>query len=172
MLAAKPEGGFRPSLPKPSPAEEKFGRSLTQPLSIDLDQEPLAKVPQCFEQQMGVPVLFDAEALDSASIDRETTMVMVHLIGVPAESALNLLLDSAGLAWVYEDEVLWITARHVAEAMSTLRVYNVSDLTSPPEQLGGKTGVRQHRHVRCPRTDAPRRLSLSSAGLRRRDLPH
>lgn len=110
-----------------------LGAKLRTP--IDAVQTPLTEIVDQIRVEFDIPILIDRAALDAALISPDAEITL-SLRNVSLTSALNLVLNQVpDLTYVIENEVLWITTADEAETKLSLRVYDVSGLAFPAEQV-------------------------------------
>ena len=105
---------------------EKALRSTT---TLSLSDVPLADAIETINQQHGIQIAVDRRALEDSGLT-DTFPVQVKVSGISLRSALNLLLDDAGLTYVIANEVLMVTTPEAAESRLVTRVYPIRDLLS------------------------------------------
>jgi hypothetical protein len=122
---------------KLSPAEAKIQELLKETTTFDFANTPLHEVADYLTDRYGITVLLDAQALQNAGIDPDTS-VTSKLKGISFRSALRLTLRPMDLAYMMKDEVLMITTPEVADSELVLKVYPVDDLVTPIRPVGGR----------------------------------
>lgn len=94
--------------------------------TVDLAESSLREIAQWIQEHTGVPVLFDNRALSQEGIPLAEP-VSDRLRDEPVYLLLNRL-QSLGLAWFVEDDIIHITTADVAEERMRTRPYTVGDL--------------------------------------------
>jgi len=108
-------------------AEDRIDAVLDGQLKAPLDfiDAPLFDVVNKLQEDYGIPILFDAAALDEVAISPDTE-VTVSLSYITLRSALDLLLrqpELQDLTTIIDKEVLLITTKDVADATLQTKVY-------------------------------------------------
>ena len=106
----------------------KLKRKLDEPLDIDFKGVPLTQALTFLRDLSGVNIAIDP-ALRTAGLDRKRINLQVSRIKLA--SALNLIADITGTAYVLRDEVVWFTTPQRAREHKVVKVYNIADLTTP-----------------------------------------
>lgn len=133
-LAPAPDEEF---LPRPSQTERIIEGLLENPVAVDFSDEPLESVMKALlaDERDAVPnFVIDKKALDDIGVGTDTPVTLA-LRGVSRKSALRLILEQLGLAYLIRDDVLVITSGEVAKQYVVTRVYPVADLTRDADEL-------------------------------------
>ena len=91
----------------------------------------LAEAVDQLSRQAGVNIVFDDLALAGENIQKD------HLIDIPIRepislrSALEVILNSAGLVFVVENEVIKVTSRDASQSKLETKTYYIGDLVMP-----------------------------------------
>ncbi len=115
---------------KPGAAEKRILEELDKITSIDFVEVPLQEAMLTLKEQLGINIVLDEFALDTASISPEDPVTKT-LDGVTLRSALRLMLKDLELTYVVRDEVLKVTTVEEAEEQLVTKVYPVGDLVVP-----------------------------------------
>jgi hypothetical protein len=120
-------------------AETAIRNALKRNLAIDYSETPLLKVVESLREKLRIPIELDAKSLIELGITGET-LVTKKIAGIPAKSALRLLLKDLGLTYMIRDEALLITTPDAADTYLSTQIFEVTDLASPNDAtLGGDT---------------------------------
>ena len=112
--------------------------------------------------QTGINIVFDDLALQAEGIDKDTQIDVPIISPITMQSALDLILNSAGLVYVVESEVIKVTSRDSQQSNLVTKIYYIGDLVMPkststtpfhmnfmqqnaPNQLGGSFNVAQQQ---------------------------
>ena len=79
--------------------------------------------------QAGVNIIFDGVALDGVSTDQQIDIPLTQPIKL--ENALKIILQSAGLVYTVEDEVIKVTTPESQRASLKAETYYIGDLVMP-----------------------------------------
>ena len=90
----------------------------------------MTEVIDSIKTRHNIPMIIDDKALADAGLDSSMT-VNQDLRGISLRSGLKLMLNSLGLTYVINDEVLKITTPEAAENELIIRTYEVGDLVMP-----------------------------------------
>jgi serine protease inhibitor len=120
-----------------SSAESTIQKTLARPIDLNYSEKPLTEVVKDLQEKLHVPVMLERKALNELTLDADTRITFSSS-GIPAHSALTLMLRELGLSYQTYCEVLYITTPQQIEYgdFSTVRVYDVSDLPSYRDQRG------------------------------------
>jgi type II secretory pathway component GspD/PulD (secretin) len=118
-------------------ATKRIEQALSAPLhrtGLDYAEQPLSDVVTQLSDEYGIPILLNKVALEEAGIgtDKPVT-VTVHNLSL--RSALRLMLKSLQLAYVIEDEVLFITTAEDAEKNLKVCVYDIRKIAGDKADL-------------------------------------
>jgi hypothetical protein len=123
-LAAPPK---QASIRLANSAEDAIYAALKKPVSLDLSETPLKKLPEILRKELDVQARIDTKALDDVGLSTNTPMSLA-VSEMPANQALAHLLRPLDLTWVVLDETLLVTTPEEAEVELEPRVYPVADL--------------------------------------------
>ncbi len=105
--------------------EEKLATRVT----LDLRDVPLTKALDELRRQTGLNILLDRNTPQVADANPDEMKVTLHVKGVPARTALRMLLrGQAGLGYYFDDGVLVVSNAEEADQKLMRRVYPVADL--------------------------------------------
>ncbi len=103
-----------------------------QKVDFSFDDEPLGEVVNQIRDLLGINIGVHPD------VGLDETNVSLEVQGLSAREALNLLLDRAGLAYTFRDNVLYITpADSPVAGDTTFRIYNVSDILNKIRDFTG-----------------------------------
>ncbi len=133
------QSGRSSKLPAPTavPAEDRAAaretailKAISQTVIIDFDETPLSKVLNEFKQQLRIEILTDRSPEVPIDLDKGAT---IHVHDISGRAALDILLEPLGLDWTVHHEVLWIANYAKIKEMTTVKVYDVTDILASPE---------------------------------------
>ena len=131
----------------PTTVEQPKGtieRAFVSTVSVDFDKVPLKEALQRLEDQCGIPIKLDHEALEEEVIDSDH-VITKKLTGISLRSVLRLMLRDLNCTYVIRDEVLWITTPEAAydtepeSPRFVLRTYPVADVVGSHDGSGNVT---------------------------------
>ncbi len=123
-----------------NPAEQKIVDALDEETVMLFFDQPLTEVIDSVKTRHSIPMIIDDKALADAGLDSSMS-VNQDLRGITLRSGLKLMLNSLGLTYVINDEVLKITTPEAAENELIIRTYEVGDLVMPiMSGMGGMGG--------------------------------
>lgn len=114
-----------------SPAEAQIWEKLKQPVLVDFSSRPLAEVVRTLSDMTGVMMHIDEAGLALEGLTREMPVTLSLSSQISLRSALNLILNTHGLSFQVQNEVLMITSARNASSGKVERVYSVKDLVIP-----------------------------------------
>lgn len=119
---------FFPELTK---FEKEFQAQLKEHTVAEFYDTPLQDVIEYFKDSSGADYVIDRVALgdEGLTIDEPITVNVTH---VSLKTALELILEPSGLAYVVDRDVVKITTKSKADLMLKTRVYPVGDLCQTP----------------------------------------
>lgn len=115
--------------PKADPGRMAVERKLNEPITLDLEKQPLSEAVSFLQNATGLNVVLDPKAMLETGIN-ENTPVSMRLKDVKLKTALKLMLAPLGLTYQSDDEVLVITSPQVSSRV-VQRSYLVGDLVLP-----------------------------------------
>lgn len=121
-------------------AQRRIEAILDQPLRnpIETLATPLNQITDILEEEYGLPIEFDVNALDAVTLSPDTE-VNADYSNLSLRSALELMLNQVeDLTYVIDNEVLLITTQEEEGRRLETRVYRVDDLgiKEPPMPSG------------------------------------
>ena len=122
-------------LKKPSAMEKRIQDELVSPTTVEFVDAPLGDVINRLKELHKIEIQLDDKALEEAGVNTDTP-VNKTLSGVTLRSALKLILQSVGLTYTIDNEVLLITSPEGATSKLVTKVYPVADLVLPVRQAG------------------------------------
>ncbi len=102
-------------------------KALKQVVSVDVEEQPLAKVVNELAQNANVQIVFDDKAMTEAGVATDTPITK-RTKDLPLRDSLDLILRPLQLTHIIRDEVLMITSQTEAENLLSIRLYPVQDL--------------------------------------------
>jgi type II secretory pathway component GspD/PulD (secretin) len=104
---------------------------LNDPVSLNMENQPLAEAIAYLANYTGLNIVLDPRALADVDI---TTATPVNLVAtnIRLRNALKLMLNPLGLNYKVEDEVLMITSPQNSMASAIVQTYYVGDLIMAP----------------------------------------
>ena len=112
--------------PKTIDPSRLFAPQLVVKATQDFSDSSLREVVSWLQEEQEIVVLVDKKALNDIEVSFAEP-VSDHLQDAPVYLLLNRL-QSMGIGWYYDNEVLYITSAKVAQARTTTVPYNVGDL--------------------------------------------
>lgn len=112
--------------------EEVKERWKNQKVSFHFQDAPLLEVIDVFGDLTNQNILVDPFVSSRGDLS-----VSLSLKSVSARSALSLLVQAAGVAWVWKEGVIWITTKEKAYQEVKLQIYDVRDLLYPIQDFPG-----------------------------------
>ncbi|MDB5347129.1 MAG: hypothetical protein JWP89_5506 [Schlesneria sp.] len=122
-----------PSFPRPTAAEANILQQLTESTSVDWAEKSLEDALNNLEEQHGIEIWLDKQAMQDQGIDTEE-QVTLQMDDISLRSCLRLMLEPSGLVYIIEDEVMKITSQVAHGTKKTTRVYPVGDLCETPAE--------------------------------------
>lgn len=81
--------------------------------------------------QTGINIVFDDLALQAEGIEKDTQIDVPIISPITLQSALDVILNSAGLVYVVENEVIKVTSQLSQQSNLVNKVYYIGDLVMP-----------------------------------------
>jgi type II secretory pathway component GspD/PulD (secretin) len=103
---------------------------LKDPISLNVDKQPLSEAIAFLQNYTGLNVVLDPKALSDEGLT-SAAPVSLTVNNVQLKTALKLLLRPLGLTYKVEDEVLLITSPQASTAQMYPQTYYVGDLIMP-----------------------------------------
>jgi len=91
----------------------------------------LAQAAEQLSDQTGINIIFDDPALNAEGVRRDAQVDVPIISPISLQSALELILNSAGLQFVVENEVIKVTSRGAQQSNLVPKVYYIGDLIVP-----------------------------------------
>lgn len=91
----------------------------------------LAEAIDQLAQQANVNIVFDDNALSAAGVQRDRPVDMPIRNPISLRSALDLILNTSGLVFVVENEVIKVTTREARQSKPIVKTYYIGDLVMP-----------------------------------------
>ncbi len=137
-MKAKPPG-VSPWLLCDEAPTRTIRKALDTTVSIEVEEQPLAKVINDLSQKANVQIVFDEKALTESAVATDTPITK-STKDLPLRDTLDLVLRPEQLTHIIRDEVLMITSQTEAENRLVTRLYPVQDLVPQlATASGGKT---------------------------------
>ena len=108
-------------------------RKLNEPITINVDKQPLAQAMEFIRNYTGLNVVIDPKALAAEGLTMESP-VTLHANDIRLKNALRYMLEPLGLTYRAEEEVLLITSPQSNTARLRTETYYVGDLVLGPNQ--------------------------------------
>jgi RNA polymerase sigma factor (sigma-70 family) len=106
-------------------AEDKLAAAI----KLDLKDVPLEDALEEFRKRSGMNVWVNWQDLQGQGVAKEHPITL-RIEGMPARTALRVLLRSADLGYFVEDGVLNVTTHQASQQMLVRRIYPVADLVA------------------------------------------
>jgi hypothetical protein len=126
----------RPKVPVARSAEQ-VEAALTRKLTLDFVETPLAQVADYLQDQTGLLILLDKQALDDLGIGSDAP-VTTSCKNMSLRAALGHMLRPLDLTWMLRNGALVITSPEGADACLETRLFSVTDLVYPAEATGAQ----------------------------------
>ncbi|HEX8199402.1 MAG TPA: type II secretory pathway, component PulD, partial [Isosphaeraceae bacterium] len=118
--------------PKKSASNLRIEAKLNEPVSVNLDKQPLGEAMEFLRNYTGLNVVPDTKAYLEEGLTSDTP-VSLTVNNVKLKIALKLMLQPLGLTYKIEDEVLLITTPQSRSRMYAV-TYPVADLVMAPSR--------------------------------------
>ena len=82
-------------------------------------------------RQAGVNIVFDDMALAAENVQKDRLVDIPIREPISLRSALEVILQSAGLVFVVENEVIKVTSRDARQTKLKIKTYYIGDLVMP-----------------------------------------
>jgi type II secretory pathway component GspD/PulD (secretin) len=136
--------------PKKAPQTLAIEAKLNDPVSLNMDKQPLAEAIDFLRNYTGMNIVLDPKALNDENIT-SATPVTLAANNIRLKTALKLLLSPLGLTYKIEDEVLLVTSPQASLSSTISRPYYVGDLVLPMQRPTGPTsGLRPPTNPQIP----------------------
>ena len=91
----------------------------------------LAEAIAQLSQQAGINIVFDELALAAENVQKDRLVDIPIHDPISLRSALQLIIESAGLVFVVENEVIKVTSRDASQSKVVTKTYYIGDLVMP-----------------------------------------
>jgi hypothetical protein len=118
-------------------------KALDQAITVDVGEQPLAKVVSDIAHKANMQVVFDEKALTEAGVATDTPITKT-IKDIPLRDTLDLILRPLQLTHIIRDEVLMITSQVEAENLLSIRLYPVQDLVRLVPAEEARYGAREY----------------------------
>lgn len=123
-------------------ADQTIHERLRQGVSLDYSERPLNEVLSDLSEMLSINVRTENKVLADSGFDSSTLPISLHVRGISAGSALQLMLRSQGLTWLISDEGIVVTTREQADNELRTRVYLARDLVATSAvDVGGENAT-------------------------------
>ncbi|WP_250846819.1 type II secretory pathway, component PulD [Aquisphaera insulae] len=113
---------------------------LREPISLNLDKQPLSEAITFLQNYTGLNVVLDPKALSDEGLT-SAAPVSLTVNNISLKSALKLMLRPLGLVYRVEEEVLLITSQQANTADMYPVTYYVGDLIMPVNRAPQNSGL-------------------------------
>ena len=120
--------------PKKAPQTMAIEAKLNDPVSLNMDKQPLQEAIDFLRNYTGLNIVLDPKALNDENIT-SATPVTLAANNIRLKTALKLLLKPLGLTYKIEDEVLLITSPQASMSSTISKPYYVGDLVLPMQRM-------------------------------------
>jgi len=110
--------------------EREIERKMSEPISVNFNETPLADIVTFIENATNINVMLDHASLAADGI-RSDKPLSINLTGVRLSSALKLILSQYDLEYVIAHDVLLITTPLKSQGKLYTKTYSVTDLVIP-----------------------------------------
>lgn len=117
-----------------SPAEAKIFNLLENETVSGEFTGSLSDTMDQLAERMGVNIIFDDLALEAEQVNREKSVNINIRSPIGFKSALDVILQQVGLAYVVENEVIKITSKDALNSKMDAKTYYIGDLVMPMSQ--------------------------------------
>ena len=117
--------------PKKDPKVLAIESKLKDPITINLDKQPLSEAITFLQNYTGLNIVLDTKALSDEGMTTASPVSLSLSNPVQIKTALKLLLRPLGLTYRVDDEVLLITSPQANNAQTYTKPYYVGDLIMP-----------------------------------------
>lgn len=121
------------SFPRPTAAEAKIIEQLSESTSVDWTDKSLEEALSDLEEQHGIEIWLDKQAMQDQGIDTEEE-ISLQMDEIPLRSCLKLILEPLGLVYIIEDDVMKVTSQASHATKHITRIYPVGDLCETPDE--------------------------------------
>ncbi len=114
-----------------SEAERRIWNLLKNEMVQGDYQGTLLDAVDQLSRQAGVNIIFDMSAMAAEGVQTDRTVNVPIREPISLQSALNVVLGTAGLVFVVEDEVIKVTSRDAQRKDVKTKTYYIGDLVTP-----------------------------------------
>ncbi len=114
-----------------TPAEFEIQQKLDKPIRVELTQTPLDQAIKNIQELTGVPLWLDTRTLATEGISEVQPISFDVGHAIAARHVLSIVLESAGLSYVIENDVVKVTTTKKAKGRLVTKVFSVADLVTP-----------------------------------------
>ncbi|QEG25417.1 Bacterial type II and III secretion system protein [Gemmata obscuriglobus] len=114
-----------------TPAAYEIEMRLDKPVTAEFRQTPLDQAIKNLQTLTGVPMWLDVNALQAEQISEVQPVNFDVGTALAAKNVLLCVLESAGLSYVIENDVVKITTTKKAKGRLYTKVFSVADLVTP-----------------------------------------
>jgi len=128
-IKAPPAWVIKPPVRTDSEAERRIEAALNDNTSLEFIETPLQDACVFITELHKITVQYDTRALRAADLNTDTP-VTFHAKGLKLKSALALMLQAEGMAFMVQNEALLITTPQEVSKAFQARVYDLSALVT------------------------------------------
>ena len=118
---------------KEDPKVVSIKAKLKEPISLNIDKQPLNEALKFISDYSGLNIVPDARGLADEGL-APNSPVSLTVNNISMRSALSLLLKPLGLTYKIENEVILITSPQANPTDTYVKTYYVGDLLIPPSR--------------------------------------
>lgn len=107
--------------------EKAIVKALGSSMSLTMEGEQLKYFLDAMEKQLGIPLVIDKQALETAGIGLETP-ITVRAKNWTARSVLRKVFSDLGIAYIIRSEEVLVTTQETARETMITRSYYIGDL--------------------------------------------
>ena len=93
-----------------TPAEQEIQKSLGKLVEAKFNERPLGEVLETLSKMVGVNIHLDPQGLAAEGLTTDQPVTLNLTQPISLRSALNLLLETKGLSYMIQNEVLLVTS--------------------------------------------------------------
>jgi hypothetical protein len=117
----------RSSSSRMSEKEKTIVKALGSSMSLTMEGEQLKYFLDAMEKQLGIPLVIDKQALETAGIGLETP-INIRARNWSARSVLRKVFSDLGIAYIIRSEEVQVTTQETARETMVTRSYYIGDL--------------------------------------------
>ena len=110
-----------------SEKERAIIKALGSSMSMTMEGEQLKYFLEAMEKQLGIPLVIDKQALESAGIGLDTP-ISIRAKNWSARSVLRKVFSDLGIAYIIRSEEVMVTTQETARETMITRSYYIGDL--------------------------------------------